>query len=42
MPIFRRTRLYYRIWCSVLVVLAVVVWNWAASSVHCVKFTFTQ
>ena len=36
MPIFRRTRLN-RIWCSALVVLAVVVCSWDASCVHCVK-----
>ena len=30
---------YYRILCSALVVLAVIVWNWVASCVHCVKFT---
>jgi len=28
---------YYRIWCSVLVVLAVVVWSWVVSCVHCVE-----
>ena len=31
--------MYNRIWCSALVVLAVVVWSWAASCVHCVKVT---
>jgi len=31
--------LYYCIWCSALVVLAVVVWSWNASCVHCVKVT---
>ena len=31
--------MYYRIWCSALVVLAVVVWSWDASCVHCVKVT---
>jgi len=30
---------YYHIWCSALVVLAVVVWSWVASCVHCVKVT---
>jgi len=30
---------YYCIWCSALVVLAVVVWSWVASWVHCVKVT---
>ena len=27
--------MYYCIWCSALVVLAVVVWSWDASCVHC-------
>ena len=27
----------YCIWCSALVVLAVVVWSWVVSCVHCVK-----
>ena len=31
--------MYYRIWCSALVVLAVVVWSWVANCVHCVKVT---
>ena len=31
--------MYYRTWCSALVVLAVVVWSWDASCVHCVKVT---
>ena len=31
--------LYYRIWCSALVVLAVVVWSCVVSCVHCVKVT---
>ena len=31
--------MYNRIWCSALVMLAVVVWSWAASCVHCVKGT---
>jgi len=31
--------MYYCIWCSPLVVLAVVVWSWVASCVHCVKVT---
>ena len=40
MPIFRRIKtVHYRIWCSALVVLAVVVWSWNASCVHCVKVT---
>jgi len=26
---------YYCIWCSALVVLAVVVWSWVVSCVHC-------
>jgi len=30
---------YYCIWCSALVVLAVVVWSWVISCVHCVKVT---
>jgi len=30
---------YYLIWCSALVVLAVVVWSWDMSCVHCVKVT---
>ena len=29
--------MYYRIWRSALFVLAVVVWSWNASCVHCVK-----
>ena len=38
---------YYCIWCSALVVLAVVVWSCVVSCVHCVKVTirtvnFTQ
>jgi len=38
---------YYCICCSALVVLAVVVWSWVVSCVHCVKVTvrtvtFTQ
>jgi hypothetical protein len=33
---------YYRTWCSVLIVLAVVVWSWAASRVHCVKAIVQQ
>jgi len=28
-------------WCSALFVLAVVVWSWVASCVHCVKVTVT-
>ena len=32
---------YYRIWCSAVVVLAVVVWSWVASCVK-VTVTFTQ
>ena len=35
MPIIRRTRVHCRIWCSALVVMAVVVWSWDASCVHC-------
>jgi len=31
--------MYYYIWCSALVVLAVVVWSWDVSCVHCVKVT---
>jgi len=34
--------MYYRIWCSELVVLAVLVWSWVASCVHCVKVTVRQ
>ena len=30
---------YYHIWCSALVVLAVVVCSWVVSCVHCVKVT---
>ena len=30
-----------RIWCSVLVVMAVVVWSWDASCVHCESYCFT-
>ena len=36
---------YYRVWCSALVVLAAVVWSWVVSCVHCVNsrtLTFTQ
>jgi len=33
---------YYRVWCSALVVLAEVVWSWVTSCVHCVKFTVEQ
>ena len=29
----------YCIWCSAPVVLAVVVWSWVVSCVHCVKVT---
>ena len=32
----------YCIWCSALVLLAVVVWSWVVSCVHCVKVTNTQ
>jgi len=28
---------YYRIWCSALVVLAVFVWSWVAICLHCVN-----
>ena len=38
MPIFRRTRPCTTVY-GVLVVLAVVVWNWVVSFVHCVKVT---
>ena len=31
--------MYYRIWCSALVVLAMVVWSWDVSYVHCVKLS---
>ena len=31
--------MYYRIWCSALVVLGVVVWSCVVSCVHCVKIT---
>jgi len=31
--------MYYCIWFSALVVLAVVMWSWDASCVHCVKVT---
>ena len=31
--------MYYRIRCSALVVLAVVMWSWVTSRVHCVKVT---
>jgi len=30
---------YFCIWCSALVVLAVVVYSWVVSCVHCVKVT---
>ena len=30
--------MHCRIWCSELVVLAVVVWGWDASCVHCGSF----
>jgi len=30
-----------RIWCSALVVLAVVVWSWDASCVHCDSYCST-
>jgi len=40
MPIIRRTRPC--IWCSALVVLAVVVWSWVVSCLHCVKVTVEQ
>ena len=33
---------YYHIWCSALVVLAVVVWSWDASCARCVKVTVRQ
>ena len=33
--------MYYCMWCSALVVLAMVVWSWNASCVHCVKVTVT-
>ena len=32
MPIIRRTSVHCRIWCSALVMMAVVVWSWDASS----------
>ena len=31
--------MYYCIWCSALVVLAVVVCSWVVSCLHCVKVT---
>ena len=31
--------MYYRMWCSARVVLAVIVWSWVASCVHCVEVT---
>ena len=31
--------MYCCIWCSALVVMAVVMWSWATSCVHCVKVT---
>ena len=35
MPIIRRTKtVYYCIWCSAMVVLAVVVWSWIVSCVY--------
>jgi len=40
MPIFKENKtVYYRIWCSALAVLDLVVWSWDASCVHCVKVT---
>jgi hypothetical protein len=40
MPIFKENKtVYYRIWCSALVVLAVVVWSRHTSNVHCVNVT---
>jgi len=30
---------YYCIWCSALVMQAMVVWSWVVSCVHCVKVT---
>ena len=33
---------YYYIWCSALVVLAVVVCSWVVSCVHCVKVTVSN
>ena len=35
----RRKTVYYCVWCSALVVLAVVVWSWVVSCAHCVKVT---
>jgi len=32
--------MYYCMWCSALVVLAVVVWSWVVSCVHCVKVQY--
>ena len=35
MPIIRKNKsVHCRIWCSALVVMAVVVWSWGASCVH--------
>jgi len=47
MLIFRRTRQYIAAYGVLHCVLAVVVWSWVASCVHCVKVivrtvTFTQ
>ena len=38
MSIIRKNKaVYFCIWCSALVVLAVVVCSWAVSCVHCVQ-----
>ena len=41
MPIIRRTSVHCRMWCSALVVMAVVVWSWDASCVHCESYCST-
>ena len=33
--------MHCRIWCSALVVMAVVVWSWDASYVHCESYCST-
>ena len=33
--------MHYRIWCSALFVMAVVVWSWDANCVHCESYCST-
>jgi len=37
-PLLGEQAVHCRIWCSALVVLAVVVWSWDASCVHCESY----